>query len=139
MLRMIGQDKSLHIHRLSDEIGERLRLDHLARPKLDGVGAELDHPFYDAAVGFLIVKDITEGEFSGHGDLVVLEVMAELVGCGQDCVQQLLDMGVLSLGLIQDLADEVNRSLDLVHMSSLLALDNDSRANNLRGRSDVDQ
>jgi len=115
-----------------------MQLDSRLAPELNGVGAELDHPFYDAAVGFLIVKDITEGEFSGHGDLVVLEVMAELVGCGQDCVQQLLDMGVLSLGLIQDLADEVNRSLDLVHMSSLLALDDDSHANNLGGRGDVD-
>ena len=116
-----------------------MRLDSRSAPELNGVGAKLDSPFDDVAVGFLIAKDITEGEFGGHGDLVVLEVMVELAGCGQDCIQQLLDLGVPSLGLIQDLADEVNRSLDLVHMSSLLALDNDSRANNLRGRSDVDQ
>ena len=44
-----------------------------------------------------------------------------------------------SLGLVQDLADEVNMSLDLVRMSSLLALNDDSHANNPGGRGDVDQ
>jgi hypothetical protein len=59
--------------------------------------------------------------------------MAELVGCDQDCVQQLLDMRIPSLGLIQDFANEVNRSLDLVCMPSLLALDDNSHANNPGG------
>jgi hypothetical protein len=49
--------------------------------KLDGVGAELDCLFDDAAAGVFVAEDITKGEFSDHGDLVILEVMAELAGC----------------------------------------------------------
>ena len=60
MLGVVNQDRSLHIRPLGDEIGEHLRLDHVARPKVDGIGAELDHPFYDASTGFLVVEDVTE-------------------------------------------------------------------------------
>jgi len=45
----------------------------------------------------------------------------------------------LSLGLVRDLADEGNKSLDLVRMTSLLTLDDDSCSNNLGGHNDVNQ
>ena len=32
----------------------------MARPKVDGIGAELDRPFNDAAAGFLVSEDIAE-------------------------------------------------------------------------------
>ena len=63
--------------------------------------------------------------------------MAELAGCNQDCVQKLLDLGIPSLGLIQELANEVNRLVDLIRMRSLLTLDDDSDADNPGGCGNV--
>ena len=77
----------MHIHPLSDEIDERLQLDRLARPKLDGVGAELDHPFNDAAAGFLVAEDVAEWVLGNHGYGVALEVVAELSGCDQNGIK----------------------------------------------------
>jgi hypothetical protein len=77
-----------------------MRLNGRSAPELDGVGAELDYPLDDMATSFFVVEDITEGKFGDHDDLVVLEVMAELAGCDQDCVQRLLDLRIPNLGLI---------------------------------------
>ena len=60
MFKVIDRDRGLHIHPLSDEISERLRLDRLVWPKLDGVGAELGRPFNDAAAGFVVAEDVIE-------------------------------------------------------------------------------
>ena len=100
MLGVVDRDRSLHIRRHGDEISERLRLDHLAWPKVDGIGTELDRPFIDAAAGFLVAEDITEWVLGNHYYGVGLKVVVELVGCDQDGVQQLLDLGVASLRLI---------------------------------------
>ena len=100
MLGVVDQDRSLHIHPLGDEVSERLRLDHVARPKVDGIGAELDHPFNDAAVGFLVVEDITEWVLSDYCYVVGIKVVIEFLGCDQDGIQQLLDLWVASLRLI---------------------------------------
>ena len=56
----------MHIRPLSDEIDERLQLDRLARPKLDGVGAELDCSFNDAAAGFLVAEDVAKPQSNGE-------------------------------------------------------------------------
>ena len=45
----------------------------------------------------------------------------------------------MSFGLIEDLADEVDRMLHLIGMSGFLALDDDSCANDVRSGGDVDQ
>ena len=45
----------------------------------------------------------------------------------------------MSFGLIKDLADEVDQMLHLIGMSSLLAFDDDSCANDARSGYDVDQ
>ena len=68
--------------------------------KLDGVGAKLDRPLDDTATGFFIAKDIAEGKFGDHDDLVILKILVELAGCDQDYVQQLLDLRITGLGLI---------------------------------------
>ena len=57
---------SLHIRPQGDEVGERLRLDRVARPEVDGIGAELDHPFNDVATGFLVAEDVTEWVLGNH-------------------------------------------------------------------------
>jgi hypothetical protein len=139
MLEAIGQDRLLDLSPSDDKIYQNLRLNGRPAPELNGIGAELNRPFGDAPAGFFVMENVTEREFGDDDDLVIFEIMAELVGCNQDCVQQLLDLGIPSLGLVQDLADEVNRSLDLVRMPSLLALNDNSRADNSGGRSDVNQ
>ena len=81
VLRVVDQDRILHIRPLGDEVGERLLLDHVARPKVDGIGAELDRPFNDAATGFLVAEDVTEWVLSDYSYVVGVKVVMELPGC----------------------------------------------------------
>ena len=77
-----------------------MRLDRVARPEVDGIGAELDHPFNDVATGFLVAEDVAERVFHNYCYVVGIKVVAELPGCDQDGVQQFLDQWVASLRLI---------------------------------------
>lgn len=72
----------------------------MARPEVDGIGAELDRPFNDAAAGFLIVEDVAEWVLSNYIYVVGVEVVMVLSGCDQDGIQQLLDLWVASLRLV---------------------------------------
>ena len=72
----------------------------MARPEVDGIGVVLDRPFNDAAAGFLIAEDVVEWVLSNYCYVVGVEVVMELLGCDQDGVQQLLDLGLASLRLI---------------------------------------
>ena len=85
---------------IGDEVSERLQLDHVARPKVDSIGAELDRPFNDAATDFLIAVDVTEWVLSNYHYVVGVKIVMELPRCDQDGVQQLLDLGVESLRLV---------------------------------------
>jgi hypothetical protein len=51
--------------------------------------------------------------------------MFQLLGCNQDGIDQLLNLRVPGFGLIEHLADEVNRALDFVHVARFLTLDHD--------------
>jgi hypothetical protein len=51
--------------------------------------------------------------------------MFQLSGCNQDDIDQLLNLRVPGFGLIEHLADEVNRALDFVHVAKFLTLDHD--------------
>jgi len=65
-------------------------------PKVDGIGAELDCPFNDAATGFLVAEDVTEWVLSDYRYVIGIKVVMELSRCNQDGVQQLLDLWVAS-------------------------------------------
>ena len=56
-------------------------------PKIDGIGAELDRPFDDAAAGFLIAENVAERVIRDYRYVVGIEVVAELLGCDEDGVQ----------------------------------------------------
>ena len=86
MLRVVDQDRSLHIRPLGDEISECLRFDCVAGPKIDGIGAELDRPFDDAAAGFLIAENVIERVLRDYRYVVVIKVVVELLRCDQDGV-----------------------------------------------------
>jgi hypothetical protein len=51
--------------------------------------------------------------------------MFQLLGCNQDGIDQFLNLRVPDFGLIEHLADEVNRALDFVHVVGFLTLDHD--------------
>jgi hypothetical protein len=53
--------------------------------------------------------------------------VAQFMRGDQDSIQQLLDLQIAGFGLIEDLANEVYWSLDLVHIPDLLALYDDGR------------
>ena len=67
----------------------------MARPEVNGIGAELDHPFNNAAAGFLVVEDVVEWVLSDYHYVVGIKVVMELSGCDQDGVQQLLNLGIV--------------------------------------------
>ena len=69
-------------------------------PEINGVRAELYRPFNDAAIGFLIMEDVTQRILSNHCYLICLKVLVELPGRKKDNVQQLLDLRIPSLRLV---------------------------------------
>ena len=95
-------------------------------------------PFNDAVTGFLIQEDITEWILGNHYYGVGLEVVAELPGCDQDSIQQLLDLRIASLRLVQDFTDEIHWVLDFIGMSDLFLFDDDCCADHPVSHRDVD-
>jgi hypothetical protein len=85
------------------------------------------------------VQDIPQRKLSDHFDGVSIKIMVQFARGDQDSIKQLLDLGVIGLKLIEYLADEVYWSLDLIHVSDLLALDDDSSTNYLIGGRNVKQ
>ena len=77
----------MHIRPLGNEIGELLRLDHVARPEVDGIGAELDCPFNDASTGFLVTEDVAERVLRDYCYVVGIKVVVELLVCDQDGIK----------------------------------------------------
>jgi hypothetical protein len=86
MLGVVNQDRSLHIRPLGNEVGERLRLDCVARPEVNGIGAELDRPFNDAAASFLVAKAVIEWVLNDYRYVVGIKVVTELSRCDQDSI-----------------------------------------------------
>ena len=58
----------------------------MARPEVNGIGAELDHPFNNAAAGFLIAEDVAEWVLSNYHYVVGVKVVTELLGYDPDGV-----------------------------------------------------
>ena len=111
----------------------------MSTPKLNEVHAELYRPFDNAAIGFLIVKNIVERILGDHSHVIRLKIVAELSGHNQDCLQELLDLWILSLRLVQDFTDKINRAMNLVHMSSLFSFDDNGRADNTGSCCNINQ
>jgi hypothetical protein len=63
--------------------------------------------------------------------------MAQLPRYNQDGIEQLLQMWVTSLGVIEHLANEINRSLDRISSADLWSFDNNGHANHSIGCRDV--
>jgi hypothetical protein len=65
--------------------------------------------------------------------------MFQLSGCNQYGVDQLLNLRVPGFGLIEHLADEVNRALDFVHVAGFLTLDHDDYEDHVIGGHNVEK
>jgi hypothetical protein len=65
--------------------------------------------------------------------------MFQFSGCNQDSVDQLLNLRVPSFGLIEHLADEVNKALDFVHVAGFLTLDHDNCGDHAIGGRNVEK
>jgi hypothetical protein len=65
--------------------------------------------------------------------------MFQLSRCNQDGIDQFLNFRVPDFGLIQHLADEVNRALDFVHVAGFLTLDNDDYRDHAVGGRNVEK
>ena len=55
-------------------------------PKIDGIGAKLDHPFDEVAASFLIAENVIEQVLYDNHYVVGVKVVMELLGCDQDGV-----------------------------------------------------
>jgi len=138
VLKTSSGDRLLNLSPLNDEINKCLRLDGRPTSEFNGVSAELDSPLDDMAVGLFIAENVPQRELGDHSDLVILEVVAELARRNQDDVQQLLDLRIMSLGFIENLADEVYWTLHLIGVPGLLTFDHNGRADDARSSGDVD-
>jgi hypothetical protein len=56
--------------------------------------------------------------------MVRFKIVAQLSLGNQDCVQELLDLGIANVGIIQDFTDKVNRALHLEGMPRFFSLYN---------------
>ena len=59
----------------------------MAWSEIDVIGAKLDHPFNDTAIGFLIAENVTERVLRDFRYVVGIEVVAKLLGCDKDGIQ----------------------------------------------------
>ena len=78
MLGAGGDNGLLDLGPLGDEISKCLRLDGRPTSEFNGVSAELDNPLDDTAVGLFVAENVPQRDLGDHGDLVILEVVAEL-------------------------------------------------------------
>jgi hypothetical protein len=65
--------------------------------------------------------------------------MFQLSGYNQDGIDQLLNLWVPGFGLIEHLANEVNRALDFVHLAGFLTLDHDDCGDHAIGGRNVEK
>jgi len=87
VLGVVNRDRSLHIRPLNDEVGKRLRLDRVARPEVDGIGAEINNPFNAMAASILVAEDVIDWVLNDYRYVVGIKVVTELLGCDQDGIQ----------------------------------------------------
>jgi hypothetical protein len=65
--------------------------------------------------------------------------MFQLSGCNQYGVDQLLNLWVPGFGLIEHLANEVNKALNFVHVVGFLTLDHDDCGDHAIGGHNVEK
>jgi hypothetical protein len=85
------------------------------------------------------LNDVPQWEISLDNYQISIEVVFQLLECNQDGVDQLLNLRVPSLGLIEHLADEINRALDFIYVTMFLTLDHDDCGDHVIGGLNVEK
>jgi hypothetical protein len=87
------------------------------------------------SISVLVSDDVPKQKIGLDHHPISVEVMFQLLRCNQDDIDQLLNLRVPRFGLIEYLADEVNKVLDFVNMAEFLTLDHDDcRDHTISGR-----
>jgi hypothetical protein len=103
---------------LCDEVSKDLALDGVAGLEVELKSSKLCSPLGDIARGVGVVEDGPQGIRGHHHNLVGLEIMAELPGCNQYSIKELMHLGIPGLYLMQDLTDVVDRLLNGLDLAS---------------------
>ena len=85
------------------------------------------------------MDDLTEREGRHDHHRMRLEVVTQLPLGDKDSVQEFLDLGVASVRIRQDLANEVHRTLYFESVSLFFSLYHQGGADHLHGGRDVEQ
>src|SRR4051812_48510601 len=87
---------------------------------------KLNSPLSNPASCFPVLYYIPQRSRADHRDGMTLEILLKLPACHENSIHQLLPMRVPLLGLNKYLTDIVNRPLNLILLSGLLALHHNS-------------
>jgi hypothetical protein len=103
---------------LRNKVGEDLALDGVVGLEVELKSRELCSPLGDVAGGIGIVEDGPQRVRGHHNNLMDLKIMAELPGCNEYSIKELMRLGISGLCPMQDLADIVDRHLDGLDFAS---------------------
>ena len=121
-IRLVG--RFLQFSPIVDEINQCLRFDSASRLIIDVVSSKLDCPLSNSSSCLTIANNISQWRRTDDSDGVLLEIMLQFANRHENTENQLLPLRVSLLGICQDFADIINRPLNRVLLSFLLAFDN---------------
>jgi hypothetical protein len=81
---------------LRNKVGEDLALHGVVGLEVKLKSSKLCSPLGDVARGIGIVEDGPQSVRGHHHNLVVLEIMAELSGCNEYSIKELMYLGILA-------------------------------------------
>ena len=100
---------------------------------------QLECPLRDSSYGISILDELTEREGRHNRHRMRLKVVTQLPFGDKDSVQEFLDLGLVSLGIGQDLANEVHGMLHFEGVDLFFSLHHQDGADHLRGGRNVEQ
>ena len=124
---------------LYNEISQHLGFDGHSGGIRNALTHQLEFPLRDSSCGIPILDDFAEREGCHDRHWVQLEVVMQLSPGDQDGIQELLDLGVASLGIGQDFANEVYGMLHLEGVSCFFLFYHQGSADHLHGGRKVKQ
>ena len=131
--------RHLDLGPLCNEISQHLGLDGRLGGIQNALTHQLESPLRDPSHGVPVLDDLAERE--GHYDRhrMRLEVVTQLPLSNKDGLQEFLDLGVASIGIRQDLANEVHGALYFKSVPLFFSLHHQGSTDHLRGGCNVEQ
>ena len=129
----------LDLDPLCNKISEHLGLDGRPGGIRNALTHQLECPLRDSSCGIPVLDDLAEREGRHDRHWIRLEVVIQLPLGDKDGVQEFLDLGVASLRIEQDLANEVHGMLHFEGVSLFFSLYHQGGAEHLHGGHNVEQ